>query len=109
MLLCGEHKDGEDKFGGEKHLNDCECQLGLVLTIESYQNLQSPRTTDVWPDSVVLTAIGPGNSAATTPAAHMPASISAMKTKPARAQEMPPIIASPRATAGLKRPAQHRH
>ena len=53
---------------------------------------------------VVLTAIGPGNNAATTPAAHMPASISAMKTRPARAQVIAPIMASPRVTAGLNNP-----
>ena len=103
VLLGGEHEDGEDKLGGEEHFDDCYMLVWKAHPF-ALKHVHNPRAMEVCPLSVVLTAMGPGKSAATTPAAAMPASISAMKTRPARDQVIAPTSASPRVTAGLKSP-----
>lgn len=70
VLLCGEHKDGEDELGSKEHLDDCS-MLVFCLQSCSITCLQSPRATDVPLLRVVETLSGPGNSADTTAEAQM--------------------------------------
>ena len=103
MFLDCKHADGEDKLGGEKHLDDWIISAIEFWNVARYR-LHRPRTIEVSVCSDVVTFNGPGNRPATTPAAAIAPRSSLMMLSAARVQLMLPMSAIATMTAGLNSP-----